>query len=83
MVRMYRPKAYIICALGGIDTKLYPIIEKAVESFTKTEDDRRIICFKFENQIEEDGIGTDSHPSLITYEKNEISACAKTTKYNV
>lgn len=77
MVRMYHPKAYIICALGGIDTKLYPIIEKAVESFMKTEDDRRITCFKFENQIEEDGIGTDSHPSLITHEKMKCQLVQK------
>ena len=69
MVRMYNPKAHIICALGGINTELYSIIEAAVKCFQETEDDKQIECFKFENQLEEDGIGTDFHPSQKTHQK--------------
>ena len=69
MVRMYRPKAHIICVLGPMGTDLFPEIEKAVTSFIENEKDQNIEAFSFINQDEADGIGTDSHPSLVTHQK--------------
>ena len=80
MVRMYHPQAKIICALGGINTELYPEIEKAVDSFKQNQKDENIFALAFENQKEEDGIGADSHPSIKTHQKMSHTLVQKIQK---
>ena len=83
LVRMYRPKAHIICTLGPMELGLFPMVEAATQSFIENEKDDNIETFSFEKHTEADGIGTDSHPSLFTHQKmkralvQKIQECIK------
>ncbi|MBE6022976.1 MAG: GDSL family lipase [Cellulosilyticum sp.] len=87
MVRMFNPQAKIICVLGGMSDELYEVIENTVKSYRENEKDLMIDCFKFNLQLEADGIGTDSHPSIKTHKKmatvlvQKIQEDLKTTIY--
>ena len=77
MVRMYRPKAHIICTLGPMELGLFPMVEAAVKSFIQNEKDNHIEAFSFAKHTEADGIGTDSHPSLVTHQKMKTALVQK------
>lgn len=68
-VRECNPNSEIICALGVMGQGLCPIVEAAVQRFKTSMNDKKIHTLVFELQQESDGIGTDSHPSLITQDK--------------
>lgn len=68
-VRNCNPNAEIICTLGAMGDELCPAVETAATTFkTETNDDKIHTQF-FEVQLESDGIGSDSHPSLKTQHK--------------
>lgn len=60
------PQAHIVCCLGimarGLDATLGRLVDKL-----KKQGDNRIYFVEFEGQKDEDGIGTDFHPSLKTH----------------
>lgn len=64
-IREKNPQAHIICALGAMGRELLPQVENAV----KTLADERITSLGFEVQREEDGIGSEWHPSAVTHRK--------------
>ncbi len=64
-IREKNPQAHIICALGAMGQELLPQIENAVKSLA----DERITSLGFEVQREEDGIGSEWHPSTVTHRK--------------
>lgn len=64
-IREKNPQAHIICALGAMGQELLPQVENAV----KTLADERITSLGFEVQREEDGIGSEWHPSAVTHRK--------------
>ena len=64
-IRAKNPQAHIICALGAMGQELLPQVENAV----KTLADERITSLGFEVQREEDGIGSEWHPSAVTHRK--------------
>lgn len=68
-IRNFNPKAHIICTLGAMGQELCPAVQTAVTKFKNSTGDRKIYTHFFDVQLEEDGIGTDSHPSLRTHEK--------------
>ena len=64
-IREKNPQAHIICALGAMGRELLPQVENAVKVLA----DERIISLGFEVQREEDGIGSEWHPSTVTHRK--------------
>ncbi len=64
-IRAKNPDAYIICTLGAMGQNLYPEIEKRVMELN----DNKVSAMQFDVQKEDDGIGSDWHPSYITQQK--------------
>lgn len=64
-IREKNPQAHIICALGAMGRELLPQVENAVKSLA----DERITSLGFDVQREEDGIGSEWHPSAVTHRK--------------
>lgn len=64
-IREKNPQAHIICALGAMGRELLPQVENAVKVLA----DERIISLGFDVQREEDGIGSEWHPSAVTHRK--------------
>lgn len=71
-VRKYNPDAHIICTLGTMGaTELYPYLEGAVEDFRKATGDTNITCYQSAVQdMQNDGLGSDWHPSPVTQQKS-------------
>jgi len=67
-VRGLNPGARILCTLGAMGQELYPEVERQVE-LLRREGDKDIYSMAFEVQKEEDGIGSDWHPSKVTHKK--------------
>ena len=64
-IREKNPSAYIFCALGMMGDELFPSIEKAVAGIG----DSRIFTVRFDVQREEDGYGSEDHPTAVTHKK--------------
>lgn len=64
-IREKNPQAHIICALGAMGRELLPQVENAVKVLA----DERITSLGFDVQREEDGIGSEWHPSAVTHRK--------------
>jgi len=71
-VRKCNPDAYIICTLGTMGgTELYPYIEGAVSDYQKASGDKNIMCYQSAVQdMQNDGLGSDWHPSETTQKKS-------------
>ncbi len=69
MVRRCNPDAYIICTMGtmGGNDVVYPLIEEAVKQFG----DEKVTCYESVTQnIQQDGVGSDWHPSAVTQQNS-------------
>lgn len=65
------PDAYIICTLGTMGcTELYPYIEIAVEDFITNTGYDRIMCYQSATHTQNDGMGSDWHPSEKTQQNS-------------
>ena len=69
-IREKNPDAYIICTLGIMGDELYEYVEQAVNKYSDTTNDERIMSYKCSVQNMADGIGSDWHPSAVTQQKN-------------
>ncbi len=71
-VRECNPEAYIICTFGIMGgQEMYPLIEQAVSEFSEKNSDSKIMAYESPMQnMTDDGIGSDYHPSEITQQKN-------------
>ncbi len=70
-VHELNPDAYIICTLGTMGcTELYPCIEQAAEEFKKSSGWEKIMCYQSQTQNQEDGYGSDWHPSSKTHQNS-------------
>lgn len=63
------PNAKICCSLGIMGQDLCDSVKEACELFANDFPQVQIKSVKFDLQKEEDGIGTDWHPSLVTHKK--------------
>lgn len=68
-IRNCNPNAEIICSLGVMGQELCPAVEEAATIFKNENNDSKIHTMRFDIQLESDGIGTDSHPSIKTHDK--------------
>ncbi|MDE6425735.1 MAG: carbohydrate binding domain-containing protein [Ruminococcus sp.] len=71
-VRECNPDAYIICTMGIMGgQEMCPLIEQAVSDFSKKNNDKKIMSYESPIQnFNDDGIGSDWHPSEVTQQKN-------------
>lgn len=69
-VREKNPEAYIICTLGTMGDDLYEYVQNAVEQYSTSTGDMRIMSYKSAVQNPADGIGSDWHPSAVTQQKS-------------
>lgn len=68
-VRSKNPKAKILCTLGIMGDRLFPILEKAVEAYKGETGDTNVCTMRFTPQLLEDGYVADYHPTVITHKK--------------
>lgn len=76
-VRSHNANATILCTLGIMGDRLYPLVEQAVREYTKQTGDSNISAMKFDVQSAEDGYTVNFHPSHATH----IKAAKKLTTY--
>ena len=67
-VRTNNPDSVIVCTLGVMGQELCKTIGSVVEEL-KEEGDPLVFAYTFPLQLDEDGIGADGHPSLLTHLK--------------
>lgn len=67
-VRAKNPTSKILCTLGIMDQNLCPEVERQVKLLA-TEGMKDIYYMTFNMQLDEDGLGTNWHPTLITHKK--------------
>jgi len=75
-VRENNPNSTVLATLGVMGQDLCKSVEKQVLEFKKIYNDEKIHFMPFDIQLEEDGIGTDWHPS----ENTNIKMMLKLTK---
>lgn len=68
-IRKKNPNSKIICTMGIMGGKLYPVIEKAVDEYKMKSNDSNIYSMEFDLQSLDDGLCADWHPSEKTHEK--------------
>ena len=71
-IRTKNPESVIVCTLGMMDNRLFPVIEAAVRDMG----DSRIHTLEFDVQTAEDGFGSENHPNAVTHRR----AAEKLTK---
>ena len=66
-VRKHNPKAEILCILGVMGTGLNPMVQQAVDHYSRETGDQAIHVLMLEEQnAARDGYGADYHPNEIT-----------------
>jgi len=68
-VRVNNANAKILCTLGIMGDRLYPLVEKAIADYTKETGDANIAAMKFDVQSAVDGYAADWHPTEATQTK--------------
>ncbi len=68
-VRSRNPRSRILCTLGIMGDRLFPVIERAAGSYCAETQDHNIATMKFDEQLPEDGYAADWHPTAVTHRK--------------
>lgn len=69
VIRRNNPDAKILCTLGVMGDRLYPMVAQAVADYTAETGDTNIASMKFDVQKASDGYVADWHPTAVTHEK--------------
>ncbi|MCH5324974.1 MAG: GDSL family lipase [Eubacterium sp.] len=69
-IREHNPDAKILCTLGIMGDRLFPMVEKAASTYSEETGDTNISTLKFDPQNGNvDGYAADWHPTEATHEK--------------
>lgn len=68
-IRRLNPDAVLLCTYGIMNQRLYPYIEKAVDTYKKESNDTDVYTMQFDLYQESDGYVVDYHPSTRTHNK--------------
>ncbi len=68
-VRNYNPTAAIVCVLGLMGQELCPYVEKTVALYKEKTGDGNVYAFKLSEQIQENGVVVDYHPTYDSHKK--------------
>ncbi len=77
VVRRNNPDALILCTLGIMGDRLYPMVVQAVTDYSAATGDTNIHCMKFDVQRAADGYVADWHPTAVTHEKAALKLAAE------
>ena len=69
VIRRNNPGARLLCTLGIMGDRLYPMVAQAVADYTAQTVDTNITSMKFDVQLADDGYVADWHPTAVTHEK--------------
>ena len=69
LVRSRNPQAKLLCTLGIMGDRLFPVIESAIDAYRAETKDCNISAMKFDEQLPEDGYAADWHPTAVTHKK--------------
>lgn len=69
VVRKNNPSAKIVCSLGIMTERLCPYVEKTVSEYSKVTGDTNISTLRFSEQLAEDGLAANYHPTSATHKK--------------
>lgn len=69
VIRRNNPDAKILCTLGVMGDRLYPMVEQAAADYTAQTGDANIATMRFDVQKPSDGYAADWHPTAVTHEK--------------
>ncbi|WEK53548.1 MAG: SGNH/GDSL hydrolase family protein [Candidatus Cohnella colombiensis] len=76
-IRGNNANATILCTLGIMGDRLFPLVEQAVADYTKETGDNKIGTMKFDVQSAVDGYAADWHPTEATQSKAAEKLIAK------
>lgn len=68
-VRTCNPRAMILCTIGIMGTDLCPAVEKTVARYQRETGDENVCSMRFVEQLPEDGLAADWHPTETTHTK--------------
>ncbi|MDY7221499.1 SGNH/GDSL hydrolase family protein [Halalkalibacterium halodurans] len=68
-VRSHNADAHLMCTLGIMGDRLFPMVEQAAAAYSNETGDTNISVMKFDVQSAEDGFGAHWHPSETTHSK--------------
>ena len=80
VVRRNNPDARILCTLGVMGDRLYPMVYRAVADYKAETGDTNISAMKFDVQKASDGYVADWHPTAVTHEKAAAKLTAEIRK---
>ena len=80
VVRRNNPDARILCTLGVMGDRLYPMVYRAVTDYKAETGDTNISAMKFDVQKASDGYVADWHPTAVTHEKAAAKLTAEIRK---
>ena len=69
VVRRNNPGARILCTLGVMGDRLYPMVSRAVQDYAADTGDASVHAMKFDEQNADDGYVADWHPTAVTHQK--------------
>lgn len=78
-IRKHNPDSVILCTLGAMGQQLCPQIENAVKKLG----DDKIYAVRFDEQLESDGIGAESHPNAVTHKKMAEKLIGEIERLNI
>ncbi|MGN0636783.1 MAG: GDSL-type esterase/lipase family protein [Huintestinicola sp.] len=79
-VREANPDSYIICASGIQRSNLYDVIARSAEKYIEESSDERISSFRFNSQRDDEGFGSDYHPSAVSQQRFADELYAEITR---
>ena len=68
-VRRNNPDAKLLCTLGIMGDRLYPMVAQAAADYAAETGDMNIATMRFDVQLASDGYVADWHPTAVTHEK--------------
>lgn len=80
-LRSRYPEAHILCTLGMMGDRLYPMVEKAVSQHIAATGDSRIQAFRFTPQTDADGYSSDWHPSKSSQKRGAAELTRKVKEW--
>ncbi|QYR24002.1 GDSL family lipase [Paenibacillus sp. sptzw28] len=76
-VRSHNADAHLMCTLGMMGDRLYPMVEQAAAAYTNETGDANISVLKFDVQLPADGHAAHWHPTEATHSKAAGKLIAK------
>lgn len=68
-VREFNKDAIIVCTVGIMGQRIYKALENAVNTYIAESGDEKVLSYLFDEQVPEDGLAANYHPTEKTHDK--------------